>query len=352
MDFLRWIRNFSKKYKNRGFQSEVKKEKQQKYLFRDSWSQIQTKRWGIFREKKRALKPFTNFFQEKIYNNTAFLYEDKRILWYIGAILIVLCIYIFLFSPYFQISPSKVLISAETDGIDINIAYRSIEDIYEQNLFFFDEEKLAQNLKKYQNNIETVSIDRLYPNGLKIIIKSHPILYRASVSGRTNKIWWLTANGVLIPLAKEKIESLPAFDIITNIGEDELLDYKSIIDENKLAAINKVFEIFKEEWSEIKLGKTRFLTQENEFHVSLENGGRILFALQDFSVNKTKDADIYKNLKNQLLTLKTYIEKNHAVFESDGLIYIDVRIPGKVFVCKIKDVCTKNLDSIYGDRYK
>ena len=36
MDFLRWIRNFSKRYKNRGFQSDIKKEKQQKYLFRDS----------------------------------------------------------------------------------------------------------------------------------------------------------------------------------------------------------------------------------------------------------------------------------------------------------------------------
>lgn len=96
--------------------------------------------------------------------------------------LIALSVYIFLFSPYFQISPSKVLISAESDGIDINIAYRAIEDIYEQNLFFFDEQKLAKNLKKYQNNIETVRIDRLYPNGLKIIIKSYPVLYRATVS--------------------------------------------------------------------------------------------------------------------------------------------------------------------------
>ena len=351
MDFLRWIRNFSKKYKNRSFQSEVKKEKQQKYLFRDSPAPLQTKRWGIFREKKRALKPFTNFFQEKIQQNMTFISGENRILWYIGGILITLCLYIFLFSPYFQISPSKVLIEASTPGIDINIAYRSIEDIYEQNLFFFDEEALALNLKKYQNNIESISIDRLYPNWLKIIIKGYPISYKATVSGRENKFWWLSQNGVLVPFSIEKIETLPTFDIITNIGEDELLDYKNIIEEGKLAAINKVLEIFKQEWGDLKLWKIRFLTRENEFHISLENWGRILFSLQDFSVDE-KNTDIYGNLKKQLLTLKTYIEKYRTVLDSDGLVYLDVRIPGKIFVCKIKDVCSKNLDSIYGDDYQ
>ena len=100
-----------------------------------------------------------------------------------------LCGYILLFSSYFQISPSKVLIESIGDGIDINIAYRAIEDIYGENVFSFDESSLAQNLKKYQNNIEKVSIDRLYPNGLKIVIKSFPILYKANITSRANKFW-------------------------------------------------------------------------------------------------------------------------------------------------------------------
>ena len=351
MDFLRWIRNFSKKYKNRGFQTEIRKEKQQKYLFRDSAVWIQTKRWGIFREKKRALKPFANFFQEKIVHRTSFLFEDQKILWYIGIFLMFLCGYILLFSSYFQISPSKVLIENNGDGIDINIAYRAIEDIYGQNVFLFDESSLAQNLKKYQSNIEKVSIERLYPNGLKIVIKSFPILYKANITSRTNKSWWLSWNGVLVPLSKEKIDILPSFEIISDIGEDELLDYKNIISEWRLLAINKVLEILKQEWSDIRLGKIRYLAQENELHISLDNGWKIFFALQDFLIN-AKNIDIYANLKNQILTLKAYIKEYRSVIDSDGLVYIDVRIPGKIFICKIKDVCVKNLTLIYWDNYQ
>ncbi len=352
MDFPRWIRNFSKRYKNRGFQSEVKKEKQQKYLFRNSWLQTHTKRWGIFREKKRALKPFTNFFQEKIVKHTLFFIDDHRILGYIGVVLILLCVYIFTFSPYFQISPSKVLIESSSDWLDINIAYRSIEDIYGKNLFLFDEATVALNLRKYQNNIEKISIDRLYPNGLKIIIEGYPLIYRATITGRENKFWWLSANGVLVPVQKEKLEWLQSFEIITKIWEDELLDHKTIIPDIKLSAIIKIVDILKQQWPDLKLWKIRYLTEENEVHLSLENGGRILFALQDFIVMNTKKEDIYLNLKNQLLTLKSYIVKNRSILDSDGLSYIDVRIPGKLFICKIKEICTNNMRLIYWENYQ
>lgn len=351
MDFLRWIRNFSKRYKNRGFQTEIRKEKQQKYLFRDAWSSLQTKRWGIFREKKQALKPFTNFFQEKILKQTSFFFEDQKMLGYIGIFLILLCGYILLFSSYFQISPSKVLIENNGDGIDINIAYRAIEDIYGQNVFLFDEWSLALNLKKYQNNIEKVSIERLLPTGLKIVVKSFPVLYKANIASRPTKFWWLSSNGVLVPLAREKIDKLPSFEIITDIGEDELLDYKTIINESKLLAMRKVIEILKLEWDGIRFGKVRYLIRENELHISLENGSRILFALQDFSIN-AKNTDIYSNLKNQILTFKAYMKQYRSVLDSDGLVYIDVRIPGKVFTCKIKDVCAKNLTLIYWENYQ
>lgn len=32
--------------------------------------------------------------------------------------------------------------------------------------------------------------------------------------------------------------------------------------------------------------------------------------------------------------------------------YIDMRIPGKIFVCKEKVLCKNNLKRIYGDYYK
>ena len=351
MDFLKWIRNFSNKYKNREFQSEIKKEKQQKYLFRDSWSQLEIKRWGLFREKKKILKPFTSFFQWSIFHTASRFFEDTKILGYIGILLIILSGYIVIFSSYFQISPSKVLIESIDEGIDINIAYRSIEDVYEENIFLFDESVVAANLKKYQNNIKKIQIDSLYPNGLKILIESYPVKYRTTISSRKNGLWWLSENGVLIPYNREKLQELPAFEIITDIGEDELLDYKSIISETKLLAINKVIDLFRAEWSDIAIGKIRYLSRENELHISLENGGRILFALQDFSIQNTQ-TDIYKNLKDEIITLRSYISSYRNVLTDEWLIYLDVRIPGKIFVCREKESCNVNLKNIYWENYQ
>ena len=221
-----------------------------------------------------------------------------------------------IFSSYFQISPSKVLIESIDEGIDINIAYRSIEDVYEENIFLFDESVVAANLKKYQNNIKKIQIDSLYPNGLKILIESYPVKYRTTISSRKNGLWGLSENGVLIPYNREKLQELPAFEIITDIGEDELLDYKSIISETKLLAINKVIDLFRAEWSDIAIGKIRYLSRENELHISLENGGRILFALQDFSIQNTQ-TDIYKNLKDEIITLRSYISSYRNVLTDE-----------------------------------
>jgi cell division septal protein FtsQ len=89
---------------------------------------------------------------------------------YIGLFLIFASSYILLYSPYFLISPSKVLIEGLDEGIDISVAYRSIEELYGENIFFIDEAKVALSLKKYQQNISLIRIDRLYPNNIKILL--------------------------------------------------------------------------------------------------------------------------------------------------------------------------------------
>jgi hypothetical protein len=48
----------------------------------------------------------------------------------IGLILIFLSVYIVIFSPYFKISPNRVIVEAMSPGIDIAIAYRTLESTY------------------------------------------------------------------------------------------------------------------------------------------------------------------------------------------------------------------------------
>jgi len=83
--------------------------------------------------------------------------------------------------------------------MDINIAYRTLEDIYGRNLLFLDEEKVAYSLKEALQNLGHIQIDKLYPNGIKIIMDGTPIKYTAHIAGISNKFWYMSENGVLIP---------------------------------------------------------------------------------------------------------------------------------------------------------
>jgi cell division septal protein FtsQ len=61
------------------------------------------------------------------------------------------------------------------------VAYRSIEEIYGKSLFFLDEEEIGYTLKKSLSNLSHVTIDKLYPNGIKILMSSTPITYQAKI---------------------------------------------------------------------------------------------------------------------------------------------------------------------------
>lgn len=99
-------------------------------------------------------------------------------------------------------SPSHVLMEAENAGIDLSLAYRSIEDIYGKSLFLLDEEDVALTLKKSLKNLSHITINKLYPSGVKILMRSSPIRYDASIYG-IEKTWDMTDNGVLITKSQE-----------------------------------------------------------------------------------------------------------------------------------------------------
>lgn len=80
----------------------------------------------------------------------------------------------------------------------------------------------------------------------------------------------------------------------------------------------------------------------------LKNGIRILFTLQDFS-KKTGEAPSYRHLQTQLIGLKSYIDQYKKDLITGSYTYIDARIPGKIFACREKALCEKNIATIYPD---
>lgn len=350
MDFLlkilnRILRNGGEK----SFRHQVREEKKKKYLFRNEDTLKHTSsRNTFFRKKKREIFNFAQI----LWGSFEFFHDHLRespILGYLGVFMIFLSGYIVVFSPYFKISPNNVLIEADTPWIDVNIAYRTLEDVYGRSIFLLDETTIATKLKESLKNIARIRIDTLYPNGIKVIISGSPIRYIASITW-VEKRYGLSENGVLVPESAVNSGSTDTIEIGSEVLKSEIfLNYKQVLSDEKMIYIGKVLQIFREEWPDLILGKSRYFMLENEFHISLESGTRILFTFQNQnSINYVQTLEF---IKIQTLSLKSYIQAHKKEILDGNISYIDARIPSKLFVCRDKTVCKENLIMIYGQSY-
>lgn len=354
MDFRNKIKSYISKWWKSQWKQEIQKEKKQKYLFGPEHSDDQFRRsrnTSHFYKSKKWLIVFTSYFHKNL-SPSNLIKTYGFVMSMIGMVLVLLTIYIVAFSSYFRISPNQVLVEAMTPGVDIGIAYRALEWVYGESIFLIDEAGIAKKLKLHLKNLESVSIDRLYPNGIKILITSIPITFDTTITGVDNKKWWLSKNGILVP-ENHMLDVKPKYHL--DITSDELVGdvflwYKQVISEYNMIHVLRIFEIFTSEWQDITLARSRYFVRENELHIQLESGTKIIFALQDDVSQGVGDAP--KNIREQLITLRTYISANRARLMDKSISYIDARIPGKLFVCSDPVVCQKNLTLIYGEAYK
>lgn len=355
MGFLDKVKSYIPKNSKKQFKKEVQSEKKQKYLFgwqegSDSFTRSRNtskiKQWG------KKLEKFVTFFQGNIFSRDT-IKQNANLMAMIGLVLILLCIYIIAFSPYFKISPNQVLVEASTPGVDIGIAYRALENTYGESIFLIDKDEITRNLKSSLKNIESVSIDRLYPNGVKVLITWSPILFDTTITGIPEKKWWLSSNGVLIPANDlGKTSTKYHLELVGNslIG-DVFLQYKQAISGQTMHTIAKIYEVFESEWKDLTLARSRYFLAENELHITLESNTKIIFSLQDDSPIQ-KPNEISPVVLNELITVRTYITENRSKLIDGSIIYIDARIPGKLFICRDEKPCVSNLLLVYGDVYK
>lgn len=361
MDFQK-IKNFFKKRKKpESFHEQVQREKKQKYLFRveeEASSPLTSrgKKSGIFSRKIPKYSPdhtpaYSGFFQKSL-DKIIGIQDFRHIMAGIGILLFTLILYIIFVSPYFRVNPGKIIIEPLTQGIDPNIVARSAEIVHGSNIFLLNEEKLAKNIKENLQNIEAITIDRLMPNGIKILVKSLPIHFDATIFDVENKRFWLSNNGVLIPLTDLKNPDFTRhLTLISPELKTELFpSYKKIFTDKKIFIIAKIFEIFEKEWTDLKIANANYFFIENELHIILESNVKIILALQE--EDATRGAEFSDNLISQIITLQTYIKNNRSKLIDGNVHYLDIRIPWKVFACADVAVCRQNLISIYGKIYE
>lgn len=210
--------------------------------------------------------------------------------------------YIFFFSPYFRISPSKVIIERLDSITDINIAYKSIEDVYGTSILGVETSKVLEELTALQKNIKHVKISKLFPNGLKIIIESYKPEFFVRFSG-SEKSYIITSNGILI-YQKVNNTNLYFLDLVDpSFTEMSFIDYKEGVGEEFMPSILRARDTFKVTFPTVNIAKFAYFKAEREVHIALESGLIVL-------LRTAPDID------NQILSLKIYNDKNKDFINS------------------------------------
>jgi hypothetical protein len=203
MKILENIQNFfkgnSKKRTNK-FLKKYSKQKKKKIFVKPENSSFKTKRkkkFSSFRVnfnlKDLSLKEYYEKYQKRNETNHHSYY------FFVGSVLVILSIYAFFFSDYFNVK--HIIINPKDNVTNVDMASKAVEEYRFKSIFFVPKDKIVEKLKNYQNNIKTVRVDRLFPNTLRIDVTSHKSVFNVNIENRN---YLLLRNGTLVPAKVDK----------------------------------------------------------------------------------------------------------------------------------------------------
>ena len=335
--FQQIIADIRRHFRNRKFRAKIAREKRTKYLF-----DRKAKRKGfsipwknIFRRvhaRQESVSRFVNTFHHFTVDR-----PNLSIPMIITALILIgACVFVIFFSPYFAIAPSEVVIERRDTLSDINIAYKAIDTIYGQSIFFLRPSKVADLIESLEKNIKTVDVSRLFPNGLKIVIESYPPEFTLTLPGaRADYI--ITANGVLIYDKNPSADLLKLVLVDHPFIESGFFDYRQAVNPTTMAKVISLRDRFAKKIPGVPITKIALFTAEREVHISLESGTVVILSVD------TTDA--------LLDALASYHASTHNILGTGELVYTDARDPKRLFVCREHGPCEKNLFRIYGFPY-
>lgn len=318
-------------FERKDFRKRVQEEREKKHLVGKSPAR---KAPPLFEFKGRNRFRFASTVYAKVRSGG----EMVRVFSIVVAFgLVALSSYLVFVSSYFRISPSKVIIERLDAGSDVNIAYKSIEDFYGAPIFRTDTKDVSRAVIAMQKNIRKAEVSRLYPNGLKIVLSSWGPEF-VTYFPQYERYYGVTSNGVLV-YAKNRDPNLPVLDIVDpELAEAGFLDYREGVSEEAMRRIALIRNGIKEALPGIVPAKFTFFRLEQEVHVALDNGSRIIFSLDGTE-------------PRQVSTLAFWNSQEAGILAKNTVPYVDVRVGAKIYVCRDENLCKSNLSRIYGSYY-
>ena len=273
------------------------------------------------RKNKRILKALQFFDINISKHNVIYIY-----LW---ALMLLLSLIAFvIFGPYFKIQTINIV--RQDNLSNINIAYKSLENIRNTHIMANDARTLENSIKSYQENIKQVSVSREFPDKLDITLDSYEPVFNTKIN---EKNYIILENGSFVP-EKENPE-LRNLTIITNKISSSIPDYKNVIENEYMDQIRMIYNDIKTNIIRINILNMSYYPIEREVIVEIEGGTQLIF-------------DLESDITPQVKRLAVFDTENRQI-DVPGIIYIDLRIENKVFFCTTETEyqCVINLKDIY-----
>jgi len=290
---------------------------------RNSFFIEKKKKKNIFKKRKLYnlnIWKIINYFSNII--NTKIIYFS--LIWIIFSLILFL-----IFGPFLKVKKIEIL---KTDYItNLDIAYKSIDNIREKSLFFLDFDNIKQNLKTYQKNIDKIWIKLILPNTIEITLSSYLDVFNTNINWKN---YIVTENWVLVP--NKTSPELKNIEIFHNkINKISILDYKKVFKTKYIKNINYLIYKLEENILNLKIDNLKYYKNERELHIVSNSWINMIFDL---------NSDIDYQIKSSVI-----FNKEHYSISKWWLVYIDFRIKNKIYYCseEIINTCISHLKRLY-----
>ena len=116
----------------------------------------------------------------------------------VSLFLVITSVYYWIFeSRYFLVSSSRVIIESLDPFANISKAYESIGSIYETPIYTIEQKSIEELLRSDQNHLQNIEVNRLWPNGVQIIIQSQKPIATLNFLDSTKRLY-LSQSGVIM----------------------------------------------------------------------------------------------------------------------------------------------------------
>jgi len=287
-----WIRKYKPSFLEK--KPLRKYQKRKKNIFQKSWDYI-----------------YKNFYITPIYFGI--------LAW---LIFIIWWYYILFHSNFTQIQ--NINIYREWALININRAYDESNYLRWKNILSFNSKDLAQRLQKSQAGISKIQINKSFPSTLNIYLDSYKAIFQ-------NDNYFILTNWAVTVKENDIFPDVPYIKVSEDLSIYS--DFQNTLKIKEIAALQKLIEESKKNILSFNPIAIYYFLKERE--IILQDSDNTLYIF-----------DLEQDINKQVRKLAIY-KKESPSQGKKSYIYVDVRVPEKLFLCEEEKTCKNNIINIY-----